>query len=45
VEASEDLANPVWTSVGTHTLTGGASYFSDPQSTNYPRRFYRLRSP
>jgi len=21
------------------------SYFSDPQWTNYPARFYRLRSP
>ena len=25
--------------------TGGMSYFSDPQWTNYPSRFYRLRSP
>ena len=25
-----------------YTLTGGASYFSDPQWTNYPVRFYRL---
>ena len=45
VEASVDLANPVWTPVGTNTLTGGSSYFSDPQWTNYPSRFYRLRSP
>ena len=22
----------------------GTSYFSDPQWTNYPQRFYRLRS-
>ena len=43
VEASADLAN--WTPVGTNTLTGGSSYFSDPQWTNYPARFYRLRSP
>ena len=45
VEASTNLANPVWSPVGTNTLTGGASYFSDPRWTNYPARFYRLRSP
>jgi len=45
VEASADLANPVWSPVGTNTLTDGSSYFSDPQWTNYPSRFYRLRSP
>jgi BspA type Leucine rich repeat region (6 copies) len=45
VEAATNLANPAWTPVGTNTLTGGSSYFSDPQWTNYPARFYRLRSP
>jgi hypothetical protein len=45
VEACPDLTNPVWTSVSTNTLTGGSSYFSDPQWTNYPDRFYRFRSP
>jgi len=45
VEASTNLANPVWSPVGTNTLTGGSSYFSDPDWTNYPGRFYRLRSP
>ena len=45
VEASTNLANPAWILVGTNTLTGGASYFSDPQWTNHPARFYRLRSP
>jgi hypothetical protein len=45
VEACTNLANPIWSSVGTNTLTGGSSYFSDPQWTNYPGRFYRLRSP
>ena len=29
----------------TNTLTGGTAYFGDPQWTNYPGRFYRLRSP
>ena len=45
VEACTDLSNPVWTRVSTNTLTGGSSYFSDPQWTNHPARFYRLRSP
>ncbi|HUZ06921.1 MAG TPA: hypothetical protein VMV89_05470, partial [Candidatus Paceibacterota bacterium] len=45
VEAATNLANPVWIPVSTNTLTGGTNYFSDPQWTNYPNRFYRLRSP
>ena len=44
VEACTNLANPIWSPVATNTLTGGASYFSDPQWTNYPAHFYRLRS-
>ena len=27
------------------SIGGGSSYFSDPQWTNHPNRFYRLRSP
>ena len=42
VEACTNLANPIWSPVGTNSLTGGSSYFSDPQWTNYARRFYRL---
>ena len=45
VEACADLANPAWATEGTNTLTGESSYFTDPQWTNYPARFYRLRSP
>ena len=45
VEACTDLAQPLWSPVGTNTLTDGSSYFSDPQWTNHPARFYRLRSP
>jgi hypothetical protein len=45
VEASTDLANPTWIPLATNTLTGGTAYFSDPQWTNYTRRYYRLRSP
>jgi hypothetical protein len=45
VEACTNLANPAWSPVHTNTLTGGSPYFSDPQWTNYPARFYRLRWP
>ncbi len=45
VEACTNLANPVWSQVSTNALFGGSVYFSDPQWTNYPSRFYRLRSP
>jgi hypothetical protein len=45
VEACTNLVNPARSVVGTNTLTGGSSYFSDPQWTNHPARFYRLRSP
>jgi hypothetical protein len=40
-----NLANPTWYPLQTNTLTGGSFYFSDPQWTNYPGRFYRIRSP
>jgi len=45
VEASTNLATPLWFPVSTNTLAGGSSYFSDPRWTNYSGRFYRLRSP
>jgi hypothetical protein len=45
VEACTNLSNPDWQPVRTNTLTTGSAYFSDPQWTNYPGRFYRLRSP
>ena len=45
VEACTDPGNPIWSPVGTNTLTSGSAYFSDSQLTNYPGRFYRLRSP
>lgn len=44
-EACTNLANPSWSALGTNTLTGGSSYFSDPGWTNSPARFYRFRSP
>jgi hypothetical protein len=50
VEASTNLANPVWSPISTNTLntflgTNGTSYFSDPQWASFPGRFYRFRSP
>ena len=41
---SASLANPVWSPLETNTLSNGSHYFSDPQWTNYPVRFYRLHS-
>ncbi|HOC55664.1 MAG TPA: leucine-rich repeat protein [Verrucomicrobiota bacterium] len=45
VEACTNLADPIWSPVGTNGLTDGWCYFSDPQWTNYPARCYRVRSP
>jgi hypothetical protein len=45
VEASTNLSNPGWLPLATNTLTGDTLYFGDKQWTNYPVRFYRLRSP
>lgn len=43
VEASTNLIN--WQPVQTNTLATGMAYFSDSQWTNYPTRYYRIRSP
>jgi hypothetical protein len=45
VEAATSLTSPDWTPVSTNTLSGGSSYFSDPDWQNHSGRFYRLRSP
>jgi hypothetical protein len=46
VEACTNLSKPVWISLSTNTLDGsGTSFFSDSQSSSYPNRFYRFRSP
>ena len=45
VDACASPAHSTWVPVETNTLTDGSSYFSDSQWTNYPARFYRLRSP
>jgi hypothetical protein len=44
VEASAGVNSPTWTPLSTNLMTGGISYFTDPQWTNYTARFYRLRS-
>lgn len=45
VEASTNLADPIWLPLQTNMLSGDSLYYSDPQWTNYPGRFYRLRWP
>src|SRR5208283_2242402 len=45
VEACTNLSNPTWVPLGTNTLNGGSSYFSDPAWAGFPRRFYRLDLP
>jgi hypothetical protein len=45
VDAATNMANPVWIPLRTNVLTGGSSYFSDPQWTNHPDRYYRFRLP
>ncbi len=44
VEASTILVNPIWSPVGTNSLTDGRAYFSKAEWTHYPSRFYRIRS-
>lgn len=45
VDACTNLAIQNWQTVQTNTITTGSDYFVDPQWTNYPARFYRVRSP
>lgn len=44
VEAKTNLSSLDWQPVQTNTLSDGSAYFSDSQWTNYPSRFYRVRS-
>lgn len=44
VEACTNL-DGAWVLLQSVSLTNGSFYFSDPQWTNYPGRFYRIRSP
>jgi hypothetical protein len=45
VEASTNLASPVWTSLQTIILSNGLFYFSEPLQTTRSARYYRLSSP
>lgn len=45
VEACTNLADPVWTPVGTNLLDGDSTYFGDAEWTNLSGRFYRLCLP
>lgn len=45
IEAASHATGGLWTSLRTATLTNGSIYFSDADWTNYPTRFYRIRSP
>jgi hypothetical protein len=45
VQASANLARPLWFPLQTNTLSGSSFYFSNPQWTNYRARFYRLHWP
>jgi len=45
IEACTNMANPIWQSLQTRALSNGVAYFSDSQRTNFPVRFYRVRSP
>jgi hypothetical protein len=45
VEACTNPANPVWTPLATNILSGDLSYFNDPEWTNFPSRYYRIRWP
>ena len=45
VEGNADLISGVWFPLQSASLTNGSIYFSDPQWSNNPVRFYRIRSP
>jgi len=45
IEGCTNLSSQGWLPIQTNLLTGGSFYFSDAQWTNYPSRFYRIRSP
>jgi hypothetical protein len=43
LQASTDLVN--WTPVATNTPISTPFFWEDPDSTNYPHRFYRVVVP
>ncbi len=44
LEGATNFASPVWVPLKTNALGGGWGYLFDPNWTNYPTRFYRVRS-
>lgn len=44
VETSTDMLSSLWTPIQTKALDNGVVHFTDPEWTNYPGRFYRVRS-
>jgi hypothetical protein len=45
IEASTNPTAPVWLPLQTNTLTADSLFFTDPDWTNHPARFYRVRWP
>jgi hypothetical protein len=45
VEATTNLNSGKWTQLQSCTVTNGSIYFSDTKGTNFPKQFYRIRSP
>jgi hypothetical protein len=45
IEASLSVSGGPWVPLATNTLVNGSSLFADPNWTNSPGRFYRVRSP
>jgi hypothetical protein len=43
VEANTNLAGSFWLPLQTNTMVNGTNFFQDPNWTNFPARFYRLR--
>ncbi|HEX4264261.1 MAG TPA: leucine-rich repeat domain-containing protein [Verrucomicrobiae bacterium] len=42
IQTSTNLATPNWQPLQTNSLTGASFDFTDPQWSNYPRRYYRI---
>jgi hypothetical protein len=45
LQAATSLTHAAWVPLGTTTLATGSCDFADPDSTNYPVRFYRVVGP
>ena len=45
LQACSNLANPVWSTLSTFTLTNGSVPYTDLQSANFKSRFYRITGP